>query len=277
MNSTHMDGNGRRDNRLPAYVLIGIGVVALLAGTGILRVLGGLIGGLLLGALAYFAYVEGRRTGNTVWRVAAYPLAGLALATIIPGSLGGGAFLAGLGLAFALVWRENPHRWWALIPAGTLASLAAVAFFQGAVGWNFGWLFLGGMAATFYALTRLEVEPQPWGIYPAAALAVLAVLSFTTFGGWIVPTALVLAGAWLLFKDNLRGSTAVPAAPVAPSASVTVPPVVVPPVVEPPVVVPPVADVPAAAEAPVASDSPADPFASTAPDGTDAGPGHPDA
>lgn len=203
-------GNGKRDSRLGAYVLIGIGVFGLLAGTGVLRLLGGLIGGVVLAALAYFAYVEGRRTGNTVWRVAAYPLAGLAIATIVPGSLGGGAFLAGLGLAFALVWRENQSRWWALIPAGTLASLAAVAFFQGAVGWDLGWLFLLGLAATFYVLTRLEVEPQPWAIYPAAVLAVLAILSFTSVGGWMMPLALILIGGWLLFKDQLGGSLRIP-------------------------------------------------------------------
>lgn len=224
-------GNGKRDSRLGAYILIGIGVFGLLAGTGVLRLLGGLIGGAVLAALAYFAYVEGRRTGNTVWRVAAYPLAGLAIATIVPGSLGGGAFLAGLGLAFALVWRENQSRWWALIPAGTLASLAAVAFFQGALGWDLGWLFLLGLAATFYLLTRLDIEPQPWAIYPAAALAVLAILTFTSVGGWIMPLALVLVGGWLLFKDQLGGSFNTPgsasAAPGAgPAAQRSAPPVV---------------------------------------------------
>ncbi len=234
-------GNANRDNRLPAYILIGIGVVALLAGSGILRLLGGVVGGVLLGALAYYAYSEGRRSGNTVWRVAAYPLAGLALASLVPGPFGGGAFLAGLGLAFAVVWRENPQRWWALIPAGTLASLAAVAFFQGTFGWNMGWLFLLGLAATFFALTRLEVEPQPWGIYPAAALAVLAVLSFTSSGGWIVPTLMVLGGAWLLFKDRLSGSAL--KAPAGhdgpPSVTTTTPPS--------PLAAPPVAEEPEAA------------------------------
>lgn len=198
-------GGGRHSGRIGAYVLIGLGAFGLLAGTGVLKVLGGLIGGALLGAIAYLAYTEGRRTGNTVWRVAAYPLAGLAIATIVPGSMGGGAFLAGLGLAFALVWREDQTRWWALIPAGALASLAAVAFFQGAVGWSLGWLFLLGLAATFYLLTRLEVEPQPWAIYPAAALAVVSVLSFTTAGGWVVPLAMIAIGGWLLYKGQLGG------------------------------------------------------------------------
>lgn len=98
-----------------AYVLIGIGVFGLLAGTGVLKLIGGLFGGLVLAALAYFAYNEGRRNRNTLWRVAPYPLAGLAIAAIVPAGLGAGAFLAGLGLAFAVAWRDDQTRWWALI------------------------------------------------------------------------------------------------------------------------------------------------------------------
>lgn len=212
----HASGHG--SGRVGAYVLIGLGVFGLLAGTGVLKVLGGLFGGLVLAALAYFAYTEGRRSHNTLWRVAAYPLAGLAIAAIVPGGFGGGAFLAGLGLAFAVAWRDDQSRWWALIPAGALASLAAVEFFRSVIGWYPGWLFLLGLAATFYLLTRLGVERQPWAIYPALGLAVLAILSFTTSGGWVVPLAMIGVGAWLLMRGKWTGSpvTTVEVAPTPP-------------------------------------------------------------
>lgn len=194
--------SGRGSGRMGAYVLIGIGVFGLLAGTGVLKLIGGLFGGLVLAALAYFAYNEGRRNRNTLWRVAPYPLAGLAIAAIVPAGLGAGAFLAGLGLAFAVAWRDDQTRWWALIPAGALASLGAVEFFSRVMGWYPSWLFLIGLAATFYSLTRLGIERQPWAIYPAFGLAVLAVLSFTTSGGWVVPLALIGIGAWLLTRGR---------------------------------------------------------------------------
>jgi hypothetical protein len=191
----------------------------------VFRFLGDLLGALLFGGLAYLAYTEGRRRGSTAWRLAAFPLAGLAIAAIAPFSLGGGAFLAALGLAFAVYWQEDKTRWWALIPAGTLATLGLVAFFEGVLGASAGWLFLIGMALTFFALTRLEVEPQPWAVWPAAGLGLVALLSLTTgSGGWLLPLLLIGAGAVMLFRqDGLFGvSVKVERkGPAAPAASPT--------------------------------------------------------
>lgn len=188
---------------LPALILIGIGVLGLVAGVGLFRFLGGFIWAAVFGALAYYAYTEGSRRGNDLWRIAAFPLAGLAIAAIMPGSYGGGAFLAAVGLAFALVWRNDRRRWWAMIPAGTFASLAAVSFFEPVLGGAAGWLFLAGLAATFYALTRFEVEPQPWAIYPAVVLGIVAVLSFATSGSWVVPLLFIGAGLFLLVRSGV--------------------------------------------------------------------------
>ena len=192
----------KRDNSTVAMVLIGIGVLALLGTLGVFTFIGSLLGALLFGGLAYFAYVEGRRRGSTTWRLAALPLAGLAIAAIAPWRLGSGAFLASLGLAFAVYWHEDRTRWWALIPAGTLASLGLVSFFEAVFGPSVGWLFLAGMALTFYALTRLDVEPQPWAIWPAAGLALVALLSIMDGAGWIVPVALLGAGAFMLLRNG---------------------------------------------------------------------------
>ena len=192
----------KNNNKAVAIVLIGIGVLALLGTLGIFTFIGSLLGALLFGGLAYFAYVEGRRRGSTTWRLAALPLAGLAIAAIAPWRLGSGAFLASLGLAFAVYWQEDRTRWWALIPAGTLASLGLVSFFEAVFGPSVGWLFLAGMALTFYALTRLEVEPQPWAIWPAVGLAIVALLAMMDGAGWIVPVALLAIGAFMLLRTG---------------------------------------------------------------------------
>lgn len=199
--------NVTRDrNSTAALLLIAIGVIALLGTLGVFRFVADLIGALMFGGLAYFAYSEGKRRGNSAWRLASVPLAGLAIAVIAPFGLGGGAFLASLGLAFALYWHEDRHRWWALIPAGVLGSLGLMESFDGLFGGSPGWLFLVGMALTFFALTRLEVEPQPWAVWPAAGIGLIALLSFVDGGGWVVPLLLIGAGALMLFRqDGLFG------------------------------------------------------------------------
>src|SRR5690606_21510115 len=106
----------RDKNQTAALVLIAVGVIALLGTLGVFRFVGDLLGALLFGGLAYFAYTEGGRPGNAAWRLAAIPLAGMAIAAIAPFNLGGGAFLASLGLAFAVYCYEDKTRWWALIP-----------------------------------------------------------------------------------------------------------------------------------------------------------------
>lgn len=200
-----------RRRLVPGLVLIAIGVLGLLSTLGWLGGLGGLPGAVLFGAGAYVAHLQAKRTGSRRWRLAVYPLAGLAIAAIAPGSLGGFAFLASIGLVFALVYREDPNQWWAVIPAGALFSLAATALVDGmgrAAGGG-GPVFLLGLAATFFVLTRLPHHAQPWAVYPAAVLAVLAVVGPLTGGSWAVPVLLIVIGAWMLLRpEDARASLA---------------------------------------------------------------------
>lgn len=224
-----------------AFALIAIGVLGLLSSLGVFDGLGGLFGLLLFGGVAVFAASRGRRTGNFFWRAGAYPLFGLAIAAVAPPSLDGAAFLGSLGLAFWLAWRENERRWWALIVAGTLLSLGLTALVDGTrlgAGVSVS-VFLFGLAATFFALTRLRVDPQGWAIFPAGALAFLAVVSASTAGGWLFPVAFIAAGVYLLWRSGaLPGWTAPPAtpggSPVSPAPVVpTTPTAVADPDVEP--------------------------------------------
>ncbi|MFO8151226.1 MAG: hypothetical protein R6T93_13160 [Trueperaceae bacterium] len=197
-----------RRRLVPGLILIGIGVLGLFSTLGWFGGLGGLPGAVLFGAAAYFAHLQGRQTGSRFWRLASFPLAGLAIASIAPDSLGGFAFLGSIGLAFALVYREDDNQWWAVIPAGALFSLAVTALVDGMTrnAGAGGAVFLFGLAATFFVLTRLPRHPQGWAIFPAAVLAVLAVVALTTSGGWIVPVLLIAAGAWMLLRpDSARG------------------------------------------------------------------------
>lgn len=192
-----------RPRVLGAIALIVVGVLGLLSSFGVLGGMGGLFGLLLFGAAAVFAATQGRRTGSFWWRAAAYPLAGLAIASVAPTAIGGAAFLGSLGLAFGLVWRDDERRWWALIPAGTLLSLGLTALIDGVTrGDTAGIVFLLGLAATFYVLTRLTVEPQAWAIYPAIGLALLAVMTATVSGGWLLPLAFIGVGVYLLWRSG---------------------------------------------------------------------------
>lgn len=208
------DFGGLHPNRaLAGALLIGIGLLALFTNLG-LFIFGNLLGAALLGGLAYFVYAKGKRSGSLGLRLAALPLAGLALASLLPGG-GGALFLALIGLAFALLWRHDQSRWWAVIPAGAFASLAATAALGSAFPRIAGFIFLLGLAATFFALTRLRTQRQPWAIYPAVALAAVALLAVTggRGGGWLLPVGLLVAGVVVLARSGVTLKQ--PAAPAA--------------------------------------------------------------
>jgi hypothetical protein len=187
-------------NLIPALILIGIGALSLLATLGWLGSLGGLVGTVIFGTLAYLALQQHRRSRNIWWHAAIYPLAGLAISGITPQPLAGATFLIGMGLGFLVIYRDRSARWWAIIPAGAFLSLALPTLIND--GETGGALFLFGLAATFYTLTQLPQHPQRWGIYPAAVLAIIALLALTSGSSWIIPILLIAAGGWMLLKPE---------------------------------------------------------------------------
>jgi hypothetical protein len=185
-----------------AWLLIALGVWGLLASSGWFSGLGPLPAVLLFAGVGGLLLRRGMHGGGWGWTFAAFPLFGLALASVAPWGLDGFAFLGSIGLGFAYLYRSDRARWWAVIPAGVLWSLALTALLDTrgfAVG-SSGAVLMFGLALTFYLLTRLPERAQAWGVYPAAALAVLGVVSLTTAAGWLLPLVLIGVGIGLLWQ-----------------------------------------------------------------------------
>ncbi len=204
-----------RDRRstMVAGLLIALGVLLLLDRAGWLSGVGGWLWGLIFlgGGLAFLAVFYRDRT--RWW--ALFPgcgLLGLSAATLMDRS-GGPLFLALLGLAFALVYAGDRSRWWAVIPAGALATLALVAWIDvRAPGYDTGWVFLVGMAATFAALA---FQPEPmrkrWALYPALGLAALAAITLVSSdtAPIVISIGLIGVGGYLLWRRS-EGPGALP-------------------------------------------------------------------
>lgn len=198
-----------RRNTWIAGLLIGVGVLVLLDRAGWLVGVGGWFWGLVFlagGALFVGIFARDRRQWWALFP--GFGLAGVAAAMLM-GNAGGSLFLALLGLAFALVYASDRRRWWAIIPAGALATLALVAWLGDVrPGYQAGWVFFLGLAATFGALLLQPPERrQPWAAIPALALAVLAVLTlFASHAGpTVIALVMIAAGIVLAWRGRPPG------------------------------------------------------------------------
>lgn len=115
--------------------------------------------------------------------------------------------LGGIGASFLVVFALNRKFWWALIPAGTLITLACVALLGELLGGlETGGVFFLGLAATFAALTFVPTDEgrMRWPWIPAAILGVMGVLITAAAGNliaWVVPLVLIFAGLVLVVRN----------------------------------------------------------------------------
>lgn len=199
--------------------LILLGLLMLLQNLGLLR------GGADLAVAAAFAlggafflwgYVR-----RAEWWWAAIPgmaLLGIGLligySAVAPdvGGEAGGLFLGSLAVGFLLVYWRTREQWWAIIPAGVLATLAVVASAESVLDENaLGGLFFLGLAGTF-AVVYLAPTPEgrmKWALIPAGIMAVMgALLLAGSIGvlGYLWPLALMVAGLVLLVRA-LQGAS----------------------------------------------------------------------
>ena len=192
-------------------VLILTGALYLLQEMGFLDNVGDVFWGavfLAAGLLFLFAFF----TGSWWAAIPGCVLTGIGALILLPDSLegyGGALFLGAIALSFWLVYLTAPReRWWGIIPAGVLTTLAVVTFLPELVGAiATGSIFFFGLALTFLLVALLA--RMPWAYYPAAALALVGLLTVFALGdianyAWAV--ALIGGGGYLVFRALRRPS-----------------------------------------------------------------------
>ena len=184
-------------------LLVALGGMALLSQLGLFRGLGSVLGALLFGAIGLYLIRNQYRRRGEVWAVCVgFALLGLGAAAIA-GPLSGTAFLGLTGAGFLVAYRDDRERWWAVIPGGVLLTLALVAGLDNfASPMGGGPVFFLGLAAVFWYLYRHPSQEKRWAVYPAVALTVLALLSLSFSGGWVLPLALIVAGLYFLNREQ---------------------------------------------------------------------------
>jgi hypothetical protein len=123
--------------------------------------------------------------------------------------IAGAFFLGGVGLAFWLVYLSAKNRWWALIPAGVITTLAVVAGMGDKGGIASGVVFFLGLALTFALLSVLPTgeKRMTWPWIPAGVLLVVGIivsLTSSSLAGYIWPAVLILGGVFLLLRSLLK-------------------------------------------------------------------------
>ncbi len=205
--------------RVPVgVVLVVLGVLAFLQSFGLLAINGdpwALIFAVIFAALGLvflYALVVDRKNwwaaipGMTLVGLGA--LMGLALIPGFPGLILPVIFMGCIAASFWIVYLLNRQFWWAIIPAGTLTSVAVLIAFSENGEFGASLLFLG-MAVTFGLLGVINVNGQrmSWPWIPAISLAILGAI--VAVGGGGVPAIfwailLILAGAFLVFRPYLQ-------------------------------------------------------------------------
>lgn len=121
----------------------------------------------------------------------------------------GGLFLAGISLSFWVVYLITPKNWWAIIPGGVMLTIAAMTIFENLESLMSGGLFFLGLGATFALVALLpgEDNKMTWPWIPAGILAgmgILLALSAENLLIYVVPTALIVIGIFLVVKPLFK-------------------------------------------------------------------------
>jgi hypothetical protein len=127
------------------------------------------------------------------------------------GRWGGAVFLGGLSGGFWGVYLVSPSRWWALIPGGAVASLAAVAALEqsGVAEPVVGAALFFGVALTFglVYLVRGATRHSAWALIVAGVALLLGVGTISPAlrpPGGVWPALLIVGGLVLLVRALRR-------------------------------------------------------------------------
>ncbi|MBE0686492.1 MAG: hypothetical protein IH585_10875 [Anaerolineaceae bacterium] len=125
--------------------------------------------------------------------------------------IGGSIFFISISLAFLIVYLMNKKFWWAIIPAGVMASLAATIVVDGLTRFDGGGVLLLGIALTFAMLTvlpGLEGNRQ-WPLIPAGILFIVGLLAFFqdfNVSSLVWAVLLIAIGVFLVVRSLLHKS-----------------------------------------------------------------------
>lgn len=215
------DRQGRRWALIPVYAMAALTLITL----SVDWVPGELIGTLVLLVIALPFLAIYLMRPERKW--ALIPFGVLVVISIIPalvvatdgGAGGATAMLFLLAIPFVVVYVLDRRNWWALIPAGGLATIGLVVWLaltllegrapgdQMVEKVTGGALFLG-WGLTFLVLwLRRASAPTAWAIYPALVLGLLALATFLTGEQglkYAFPLAVITSGALLLYNAGRR-------------------------------------------------------------------------
>jgi hypothetical protein len=125
-------------------------------------------------------------------------------------NLGGTIILGGIALSFLLVYLAERGNWWAIIPAGVMATIAIVAVIDNNTSSiATGGIFFLGLGITFVLVAVLPnpVGPMRWAWIPAGILGLMGVLiliAAENLINYIWPSVIILVGIWLIFRSIRR-------------------------------------------------------------------------
>lgn len=189
------------------------GVMFLLQNLGLFE-FGDLFWALLLGLAGVFflsVYLQNRANwwalipGFTLFGVASL-IALTRLAPRLADNWGGSVVLGGIGLAFVAVYLAERSNWWAIIPAGVMLTLAAVAGLDETfAGIETGGIFFLGLGSTFalVALLPSHQGQMRWAWIPAAVLMLMGLLIMAAAEdliGILWPLVLIVGGGYLILR-----------------------------------------------------------------------------
>ena len=197
-------------------LLIACGVLFLLQNLGLLGNVTALVWALLFaaaGAVFLFVFLSDHANwwalipGCTLLGIGA--LIGLdELAPAVANLIGGALVLGAIGLSFWIIYFIKREYWWAVIPGGTMLTLAVIATIDSAAvgGLGTGGILFLGLGLTFVLVSLL---PRPegqmkWALIPAAVLLVMGVAltaASASVLNYVWPAALVLVGLYLVFRN----------------------------------------------------------------------------
>lgn len=172
-----------------------------------------------LGGLAFLAVFISNR--NEWWPlIPGFTLIGLALVIGLSefaqgrlAELGGGIFLGMIGVSFLAIYLLRRENWWAIIPAGVLFTLAAIAVLAATGleerGFELGGLLFFGIGLTFCLVALLPTPDgrMTWAWIPAGIMLVMGVLitaSAMEIMRFLWPAVLIVIGLAMITRSLVR-------------------------------------------------------------------------